>query len=144
MSKDGVTYSDVGFSAFGHFGRYVIDMALTVSQVGFCCGYLIYIIETLRSHYIHVTTATWLMGLLPPLFFLTFIPDLSKMAALSFMAQFANLFAFCVVFWFDFDHLHLASNEHRKEFNISGFPFFFSIAIYCFEVSFFREIMLWT
>ena len=47
--------------------------------------------------------------------------------------QISNLFAFAVVFWFDFDHLHLASPEHRREFSLSGFPFFFSIASYCFE-----------
>lgn len=36
------------------------------------------------------------------------------------------------MFWFDFEHLHLASG-HRKEFSLRGFPFFFSVAIYCFE-----------
>lgn len=132
-TSDDINYSDVGFAAFGHCGRYVIDGALLISQVGFCCAYLIFITENLANHFDSVAKNQWLIMLLPPLFFLTLIPDLSKLAVFSLFAQISNLFAFAVVFWFDFDHLHLASTKHRKEFSIKGFPFFFSIAIYCFE-----------
>merc|ERR1711974_538328 len=31
-TKENVTYSDVGFAAFGHIGRYVIDTSLLISQ----------------------------------------------------------------------------------------------------------------
>ena len=132
--KDGITYSDVGFAAFGHIGRYVIDGSLLISQVGFCCAYLIFITENLTTYFVSVAKNQWLVMLLPPLFFLTLIPDLSRLAIFSLFAQVSNLFAFAVVFWFDFEHLHLASTVHRKEFSLKGFPFFFSIAIYCFEV----------
>ena len=72
---------------------------------------------------------------MPVLFFLTMIPDLNKLALGSFVAQVSNLLAFGVVLWFDFDHLHLATEkDHLTEFSLEGFPFFFSIAIYCFEV----------
>ena len=33
---------------------------------------------------------------------------------------------------FDFQHLHLAQ-VHPKEFSLEGFPYYFSVAIYCFE-----------
>lgn len=128
-----ITYSDVGFAAFGTTGRLTIDTTLLVSQIGFCCAYLIFISENLASFIHGLAQHQWLMILLPPLFFLTLIPDLSNLAIFSLIAQISNLFAFAVVFWFDFDHLHLASPEHRKEFSLAGFPFFFSIAIYCFE-----------
>jgi len=62
----------------------------------------------------------WLVVILPPLFFMTLIPDLNNLAVFSLLAQVSNLFAFAVVFWFDFDHLHLASPEHRKEFSLAG------------------------
>jgi len=131
-TKENVTYSDVGFAAFGHIGRYVIDTSILISQVGFCCAYLIFITENLTSYFPGVAKNQWLVFLLPPLFFLTLIPDLSKLAIFSLMAQVSNLLAFAVVFWFDFEHLHLAIGE-LKEFSLTGFPFFFSIAIYCFE-----------
>jgi proton-coupled amino acid transporter len=132
-NKKQITYSDVGFAAFGPLGRVVIDTALLVSQVGFCCAYLIFISENLATVIHGLSQHQWLIIILPPLFFLTLIPDLSNLAIFSLFAQISNLFAFAVVFWFDFDHLHLASPEHRKEFSITGFPFFFSVAIYCFE-----------
>ena len=128
-----ITYSDVGFAAFGPKGRTIVDAALLVSQVGFCCAYLIFISENLASFIHGLTQHQWLVVILPPLYFMTLIPDLGNLAIFSLLAQVSNLFAFAVVFWFDFEHLHLASNEHRKEFSISGFPFFFSVGIYCFE-----------
>ena len=48
---------------------------------------------------------------MPVLFFLTLIPDLNKLALGSFVAQVSNLLAFGVVLWFDFDHLHLATEK---------------------------------
>ncbi len=131
--KKVISYSDVGFAAFGATGRLAVDSILLVSQVGFCCAYLIFISENLSTFVHGLAQHQWLIVILPPLFFLTLIPDLNNLAVFSLLAQISNLFAFAVVFWFDFDHLHLASPEHRREFSLVGFPFFFSIAIYCFE-----------
>ena len=75
----------------------------------------------------------WLMVMLPPLLILSMVPDLGKLAIFSLLAQLSNLVAFVVVFWFDFKHLHLATNYHEKEFSLRGLPFFFSAAIYCYE-----------
>ena len=128
-----ITYSDVAFAAWGDIGRFIVDGSLICAQVGFCCGYLIFITENLSNYFISVPKTSWLVFLLPPLFFLTLIPDLRKLAIFSLMAQISNLLAFAVVFWFDFEHLHLASATHRKEVSIKGFPFFFCVAVYCFE-----------
>ena len=128
-----ITYSDVGYAACGNAGRLLVDVTLLVSQVGFCCSYLIFIARNLATFIYGVGDTQWQLMLLPPLFLLTLIPDLSNLAVFSFLAQVSNLFAFLVVFYFDFDHFHLASSEHRKEFSLDGFPFFFSIAIYCYE-----------
>eukprot|EP00096_Caligus_rogercresseyi_P003500 TRINITY_DN1661_c0_g1_i1.p1 TRINITY_DN1661_c0_g1~~TRINITY_DN1661_c0_g1_i1.p1 ORF type:complete len:426 (-),score=133.38 TRINITY_DN1661_c0_g1_i1:1747-3024(-) len=130
---DEVSYSDVGDAAFGHPGRLTIDTSLLISQIGFCCAYLIFITETLSSYFPTVSKSEWLFLSLPPLFCLTLIRDLSRLAPFSLIGQIFNFLAFAVVFWFDFDHLHLAGNQHRKEFSLSGFPFFFAVAIYCFE-----------
>ena len=128
-----ITYSDVAFAAWGDIGRFVIDGSLICAQVGFCCGYLIFITENLSNYFTSVNKTSWLVFLLPPLFFLTLIPDLRKLAIFSLMAQVSNLMAFAVVYWFDFEHLHLASAANRKEISLKGFPFFFCAAVYCFE-----------
>lgn len=128
-----ITYGDVGYAACGNGGRILVEATLLVSQVGFCCSYLIFIARNLATFVYGVSDQQWQLMLLPPLFLLTLIPDLSNLAVFSFLAQLSNLFAFLVVFYFDFEHFHLASNEHRKEFSLSGFPFFFAVAIYCYE-----------
>ena len=133
VTQEIITYSDVAFAAWGEIGRLIIDGSLICAQVGFCCGYLIFITENLSNYYTSVTKTSWLVVLLPPLFFLTLIPDLRKLAIFSLMAQMSNLMAFAVVFWFDFEHLHLANAIHRKEISLKGFPFFFCAAVYCFE-----------
>jgi len=127
-----INYSDIGFAAFGLTGRTVIDTALLTSQIGFCCAYLIFISENLSTYVHTVQKNQWLVFLLPPLFFLTLIKDLGRLAVFSLCAQISNLFAFTVVYWFDFQHIHLAT-VHPKEFSIEGFPYYFCIAIYCFE-----------
>jgi len=132
-TKDGITYSDVAFSALNHAGRYVVDSSLLASQIGFCCGYLIYITKTMKESFGR-TQGFWLTVVLPLLFFLTLVPDLGKMAKFSIMAQISNLLAFMVVFWFDFEHLHLfEAMATRREFNVEGLASFFSVAIYCYE-----------
>jgi len=127
-----VNYSDIGFAAFGLTGRTVIDFALLTSQIGFCCAYLIFISENLSAYVPSVEKHQWLVFLLPPLFLLSLIKDFSKFAVFSLFAQVSNLFAFTVVYWFDFQHLHLAQ-VHPKEISVEGFPYYFSVAIYCFE-----------
>ena len=132
QSSHSITYSDIGFAAFGLTGRAVVDFALLTSQVGFCCAYLIFISSNLSTFVPSVEKNSWLLLLLPPLFFLTLIKDLSRFAVFSLFAQISNIFAFTVVYWFDFQHLHLAQ-VHPKEFSLEGFPYYFSVAIYCFE-----------
>jgi len=127
-----INYSDIGFAAFGVGGRAVIDVALLTSQIGFCCAYLIFISENLETYIPSVEKTSWLFLLIPFLFLLTLVKDISQFAVFSLFAQLSNIFAFTVVYWFDFQHLHLAQ-VHPREFSLEGFPFYFSVAIYCFE-----------
>jgi len=105
---------------------------LSVPQIGFCCAYLIFISENLETYIPSVEKTSWLFLLLPFLFLLTLVKDISQFAVFSLFAQLSNIFAFTVVYWFDFQHLHLAQ-VHPREFSLEGFPFYFSVAIYCFE-----------
>lgn len=133
-NHDVITYSDVAFAAWGPLGRLVVDSSLVCAQIGFCCGYLIFITENLHDFMPIVPKTQWLIFILPPLFFLTLIPDLGKLAVFSLLAQVSNLVAFAVVYWFDFQHLHLAQAwSSRTECSLKGFPFFFCAAVYCFE-----------
>jgi len=132
VSKNTSTsYSDVAFATFGILGRYLVEASIVLSQIGFCCAYLIFITENISWR--GLSKKTFLTFLLPLELLLTMIPDLKSLQGTSSIANFSNIVAFLVAFYFDLEHYHLASNEHRREFSISEFPFFFSIAIYCFE-----------
>ncbi|ESP02144.1 hypothetical protein LOTGIDRAFT_157294 [Lottia gigantea] len=129
---DDLTYGDVGFHAMGPIGKLLVDMAIVISQTGFCCAYLIFIVKNLSDYITGVSIFSWLAILLPPLTLLTLIRHLNSLALSSLMAQVSNIFAFGVVFWFDFEHLYTV-RIHPKEMSIKGFPFFLAIAIYCYE-----------
>ncbi|KAL8570272.1 hypothetical protein ACOMHN_011294 [Nucella lapillus] len=103
--KTDISYGDVGFQALGHIGRVLVDIAIVISQTGFCCAYIIFISENLSDYFKGVRIGEWLLILLPPLFFLTLLRHLSSLAMSSLLAQLSNLMAFGVVFWFDFEHL---------------------------------------
>jgi len=132
LSTTSVNYTDIGFAALGVPGRILIEIALLISQIGFCCAYLIFISENLSSTFPSIEKHKWLGLMLPFLFLLTLIKDLSKFAIFSLFAQVSNLLAFMIVYWFDFQHLHLAQVD-PKEFSFDGLPYYFSVAIYCFE-----------
>ncbi|XP_005103592.2 amino acid transporter AVT3B [Aplysia californica] len=127
-----LSYGDVGFEAVGPPGRLLVDFAVVLSQIGFCCAYLIFICKNLSDFVPSVNMGQWLLILLPPLSLLTLLRHLSSLAITSLMAQCSNLFAFGVVFWFDFEHFHLVK-MHPREISLENLPFFFVIAIYCYE-----------
>ncbi|XP_045203873.2 uncharacterized protein LOC123556878 isoform X2 [Mercenaria mercenaria] len=127
-----ITYGDVGYQAIGHAGRMLVDMAIVISQTGFCCAYIIFITENLSAYFPNMKMQVWLLILLPPLSLLTLARHLGGLALTSLLAQCSNLFAFAVVLWFDFEHLHTIE-VHPKKMKLKGLPFFLAISIYCYE-----------
>lgn len=128
-----MTYGDLGFYAFGEKGRLLVDITVIISQIGFCCAYLIFISENVSSYVPGVSPSHWLLLLLPPLFLICLLRNLAKLAGFSVFAQLSTILAFGVVFWFDFEHWHVMRKFHPREVSLDGFPFYFAIAIYCYE-----------
>ncbi|XP_068219838.1 uncharacterized protein [Palaemon carinicauda] len=127
-----LTYGDVGLYAFGPGGKRLVDIAIVISQIGFCCGYLIYLCRNLNVYIPQISQRVWMLLLIPPLYLLTLLRHLNKLAVFSLFAQVSNVFALAVVFWFDFSHSEKVPFR-LKEFSLVGFPFFFAVAIYCYE-----------
>uniref|UniRef100_H2YM38 Amino acid transporter transmembrane domain-containing protein n=1 Tax=Ciona savignyi TaxID=51511 RepID=H2YM38_CIOSA len=145
MDKDkmvpDIGYGEVGFFAYGRIGSTLVESAIVVSQLGFCCAYLIFIIENVAQYILRSenlesleeevlapapgsSLQKWiLLTILFPLCMLCFLRHLHKLALFSLFADFANVFAYSIVFWFDFEHAHQV-RIHPKEMDISGFPFF--------------------
>lgn len=139
-----IGYGDVGYEAYGKFGANIVDACIVVSQTGFCCAYLIFITENIAQYFTSHSPddiehepgsgaqKIVLVTLIVPLCFLCFLKHLHKLAIFSLFADFANVFAYTIVFWFDFEHASKVS-VHPKEMDLAGLPFFIGIAIYCYE-----------
>ncbi|XP_031564992.1 amino acid transporter AVT3C-like [Actinia tenebrosa] len=128
-----IDYGDLGFVSLGLTGKAIVDISIVVSQIGFSCAYLIFISENIADMTSdRFSKNTVLLTLLPPLLVLVNFRHLKRLAIFSMFADFANVFAYCVVFWFDFEHFDRVK-LHPKLANISGLPFFLGIAIYCYE-----------
>lgn len=127
-----IDYGDVGYAAMGTVGKVLVDLAIIISQVGFCCAYLIFISENLNSIFPGISTLCYLFTLLVPLVFLTNLRHLKSLATFSLVADFANVFAYGIVFYFDLEHRHLI-HFHARNFSLEGLPFFLGVSIYCFE-----------
>ncbi|XP_077984384.1 uncharacterized protein LOC144439017 [Glandiceps talaboti] len=127
-----IDYGDVGYHAMGSTGQIMVDTAIIISQIGFCCAYMIFITENLSTFIYELHMYQWLFILLPPLALLTMIRKLHKLAIFSLFADFANVTAYAVVFWFDFEHVSKVP-MHPKTMSFAGLPFFLGIAIYCYE-----------
>ncbi|XP_048589436.1 amino acid transporter AVT3B isoform X2 [Nematostella vectensis] len=125
-------YGDLGYYALGSKGKAVVDASIVISQTGFSCAYLIFISENIATMTESFTKYKVLIMLLPPLSLLVNFRHLKRLAIFSLFADFANVFAYCVVFWFDFKHFDNIGSK-RKVINFSGLPFFLGIAIYCYE-----------
>ncbi|BFZ24128.1 hypothetical protein BsWGS_27167 [Bradybaena similaris] len=127
-----ISYGDVGYEAFGSAGRLLVDFAIVLSQIGFCCAYLIFICRNMSDIVPHIEMGHWLLIVLPLLSLLTLLRHLNSLALTSLLAQFSIVSALSVVLWFDFEHSR-SVRIHPREISFENLPFFFVIAVYCFE-----------
>jgi proton-coupled amino acid transporter len=118
--------------ALGSFGRWLVDINILISQVGFCCAYLIFISENLHSVFPRVSQLVYLFSILLPLVFLCNLRHLKHLAPFSLFADFATIFAYGIVFYFDMEHFHLL-HFHIRNYSLEGLPFYLGVAIYCYE-----------
>ena len=152
-----LNYGELVQIAYGDRGKHIVDASIGISQTGFCCAYLIFISENL-AHYWHGLEEgeeaddrlklPILLLMIPGLICLTLFRKLHKLSifrytnvnfllfaltrGFSLFADFANVFAYLVVFWFDFEHAGSVT-IHPKEMDLTGLPFFVGVSIYCYE-----------
>ncbi|XP_071786966.1 uncharacterized protein [Asterias amurensis] len=130
--KNEIDYGDVGFYALGNKGKVLVDTSIVVSQIGFSCAYLIFISSNLVTFVPGLAKHHWVAVMMVPLTLLCLLRHLNRLALFSLFADFANIFAYSVVFWFDFEHVKNV-RIHPKQMSMVGFPFFLGIAFYCYE-----------
>eukprot|EP00043_Microstomoeca_roanoka_P029830 m.23414 g.23414 ORF g.23414 m.23414 type:complete len:416 (-) comp9490_c0_seq3:2088-3335(-) len=127
-----IDYGDLAQRTYGNPGWWTVQVAIVLSQIGFCCAYLIFITQNLRSLLGGPSSHIYLLALLVPQVALGMIRDLKGLSFFSLLADAANVFAYSVVFFFDFRHMEKVG-AHGKAVEFSGLAFFFGVVVYCFE-----------
>lgn len=132
ISDIDIDYGEIGQFALGRKGKLIVEANLCVSQVGFCCAYIIFITENVTLTFPDVSKSMLTIILLSGWMALNLLRTLKSLSVFSIMADFATLFAYVVVFWFDFEHFDNIEKGLREE-SLSNLPFFMGIAMYCYE-----------
>ena len=78
LNRGSVSYGLVGEKAFGPWGRTAVNTALVLSQLGFCCSYLIFIGSNLQDVIMHLSNCRYQPG--PWLLILLQIPVYTPMS----------------------------------------------------------------
>ncbi|CAH0473222.1 unnamed protein product [Peronospora belbahrii] len=139
-----VSYGLVGEKAFGKIGRVAVNISLVLSQIGFCCSYLIFVEKNigeviLAAFGIHRTTASSSLTLIM-LQILLYTP-LSWVRHIEYFAL-TNLFAdllilFGIVYIISYTVQTLdeepVGSGTWENFNSTSWAMLLGTAVYCFE-----------
>eukprot|EP00658_Telonema_sp_P-2_P023413 TRINITY_DN19379_c0_g2_i1.p1 TRINITY_DN19379_c0_g2~~TRINITY_DN19379_c0_g2_i1.p1 ORF type:complete len:479 (-),score=99.20 TRINITY_DN19379_c0_g2_i1:328-1764(-) len=126
------TYGDLSFATFGHIGFSVVQTSLLVTQTGFCCSYVIYIVEcinALTGSSKNMTALAVVMCVLP----LILLRHLKYLTNTSLMANIMNCSAFAVVYVFAGQSLISEGVPELRLVEHTGILHFLGIAVYCYE-----------
>jgi len=125
------------FHKFAKPARLVINMFICITQIGFCCVFLVFVGDNLQQVVAHFTQLEWdsrvYMAILTvPLIFLNWIRNLKLLTPVSVISNILQIFSIVVVFYYVLQDL--PSITLRPVFQSwGGLPLFFGTAIYTFE-----------
>ncbi|KAF4034925.1 Transmembrane amino acid transporter protein [Phytophthora infestans] len=139
-----VSYGIVGEQAFGTFGRRAVNVSLVLSQIGFCCSYLIFVEKNIGEVVLHAfnlqsssTTSSWTLILLQiPLYTpLVWVRRLEYFAFTSLFADVLIVFGLVYILTYTAKTLESATpgESSWQYFNSENWAMFLGVAVYCFE-----------
>lgn len=144
-SSGGISYGLLGSRAFGPVGRIAVNVSLVLSQLGFCCSYLIFVEKNVGDILAQAfNTDTNAVGSFPWMLILLQIPLYTPLTWVRRIEYFAitNLIADVLIF---FGLIYIAgyslaqlegrpsSQSTWENFNPNSWALFLGTAVYCFE-----------
>ena len=127
-----IEFREVGHYAYGPVGLLMVELAIVFSQIGFCCAYLIFILEAISEFFPQFPEHYFLVVIFIPMFFLVSLSKLNSLGLFSMFANFITLFAYSIILYSEVEHISV-NKDDKSMVNLSSFPFFFSVSIYCYE-----------
>ncbi|TMW62006.1 hypothetical protein Poli38472_009499 [Pythium oligandrum] len=126
------TYGEIGYQALGRVGTLLVDTALVISQAGFCVAYLIFI-STNAHQFLNVSKELVISVCMPPLVAFSLLKHMKELAYAAFLADVMNFLGLTVVYMTDLSYMAMDTHHIEAIGVVSSMPFFFGVAIYCFE-----------
>lgn len=142
-----VSYGLLGERAFGGWGRLAVNVSLVLSQLGFCCSYLIFVEKNvgdivMQLLHIHDASAlasfSWTLILLQiPLYTpLTWVRRIEYFALTNLVADVLILFGIVYIIGYSVEKLESTAPQDAstwENFNSKSWALFLGTAVYCFE-----------
>ncbi|GLD99797.1 hypothetical protein PINS_up008525 [Pythium insidiosum] len=126
------TYGEIGFHAMGSVGAALVDVALVISQTGFCVAYLIFIVT--NAHDVLGLDKEVVVALcVPPLIMLSLLKHMKQLASAALVADIMNFTGLAIVYMTDLSYMAENSSHIEVWGVLANAPFFFGVASYCFE-----------
>lgn len=139
-TQTGVSYGRVGEQAFGAPGRVAVNVSLVLSQLGFCCSYLIFVEQNVGELLAPLLptwdVASWtLLVLQVPLYTpLTWVRRLEYFALTNVVADVLILFGLVYIMGYSVRVLETSNRPATwVNFNAQSWALFLGTAVYCFE-----------
>ena len=127
------SYGDLSWIAGGNAGFAVLQGSLFLTQTGFCCAYLIFIMENFTSVVKGVPPQIVVLVCCCILTPVTLLRHLKLLAPFSTFANMANLTALGIVYVAAASHMASLEENHTEAFKPQGLTFFFGVAVYGYE-----------
>jgi len=133
-------YGDIGFGVSGAFGSWLVDILLVITQVCFCCAYLLFIGENMHSVLPALNSTEFVLICIPGLSLLVLYRHIKNLSPFALVADIANIIGILVVVSYDVEifrehELHMDDSLNKITYGIiaSQLPYFFGVSIYCYE-----------
>ena len=130
------TSSSSRLRSFSSVARLVVDVFLCITQLGFCCVYIVFISTNLQQIFNHyygeINFHVYMLIILIPMLFLTSIRNLKYLSPISMLANILQFVGLGIVFFYILQDIPYT--WERKQFASWGqLPLYFGTAIYAFE-----------
>jgi solute carrier family 36 (proton-coupled amino acid transporter) len=127
-----LSLGDIGGVIFGPKGRVLVDLVLVLTQVGFCCVYVVFISVNLHSIFGSLESWQYAVLLVPCFSIVCWIRELKWLAFLSLVGQVALVAGLSIIVVFAaLSAVTITPETYAVRF--SGIPIFFGIALFSYE-----------
>ncbi|KAI8913262.1 transmembrane amino acid transporter protein-domain-containing protein [Gorgonomyces haynaldii] len=134
------SFGDIGFHLYGEWFRQVVLQSISVSQMGFCCAYLIFVGQNLRDL---VMIATNCQTVLPDWVFILFqllvyiplawVRRIKNFGITSLIADVFILLGLGYIFFYDLVQIGGHGFQQVPYINLQSFSLFVGTAMFAFE-----------